>query len=311
MTHRQPTGHTVIELVDVRKQFGEVTAVNGLNLRVEAGEVVAFLGPNGAGKSTTIDLLLGLARPDSGTVRVCGRPPVDAVRHGLVAAVLQSGGLLRDFTVAETVRYVASVYPTARPVDQVMEVAGLTPIAGRRVGKCSGGEQQRLRFALALLPEPQVLVLDEPTTGMDVEARQDFWKAVRRDAERGRAVLFATHYLDEADAHADRIVVVREGVVVADGPAARIKNLATGRRIRVLWPGAELAAVRALPGVDSAEAYGDSVVLHTRDSDQVARHLLNHTAARDLEITATLESAFVALTGRDSSRPPEPDPEER
>ncbi|MFD0574086.1 hypothetical protein ACFQ0T_38825 [Kitasatospora gansuensis] len=146
---------------------------------------------------------------------------------------------------------------------------------------------------------------------MDVEARQDFWTAVRRDAERGRAVLFATHYLDEADAHADRIVVVREGVVVADGPAAKIKNLATGRRIRVLWPEAELAAVRALPGVDSAEAYGDSVLLHTRDSDRIARHLLNHTLARDLEITATLESAFMALTGRDSARPPEPDPEER
>ncbi|WP_457031032.1 ABC transporter ATP-binding protein [Kitasatospora sp. P5_F3] len=305
----------MIELVDVHKHFGEVTAVNGLNLRVETGEVVAFLGPNGAGKSTTIDLLLGLAGPDSGTVRVCGRPPVDAVRHGLVAAVLQSGGLLRDFTVAETVRYVASVYPAARPVGQVMEVAGLTPIAGRRVGKCSGGEQQRLRFALALLPEPQLLVLDEPTTGMDVEARQDFWQAVRRDAEHGRAVLFATHYLDEADAHADRIVVVREGVVVADGPAAKIKNMATGRQIRAHWPGASPAAVRALPGVDSAEAYGDSVLLRTRDSDRVARHLLNHTAARDLEINATLESAFVALTGRDSSRPPdgatEPDPEER
>lgn len=305
----------MIELVDVHKHFGEVTAVNGLNLRVEAGEVVAFLGPNGAGKSTTIDLLLGLARPDSGTVRVCGRLPVDAVRHGLVAAALQSGGLLRDFTVAETVRYVSSVYPTARPVDQVLEVAGLTSIAGRRVGKCSGGEQQRLRFALALLPEPRLLVLDEPTTGMDVEARQDFWKAVRRDAERGRAVLFATHYLDEADAHADRIVVVREGVVVADGPAAKIKNLAAGRQIRVLWPGAEPATVRALSGVDSAEVHGDSVMLRTRDSDRVARHLLNHTAARDLEITATLESAFVALTGRGSSRSPagatEPDPEER
>ncbi|MFC9328311.1 ABC transporter ATP-binding protein [Kitasatospora sp. NPDC057015] len=304
-----------MELVDVHKHFGEVTAVNGLNLRVGAGEVVAFLGPNGAGKSTAIDLLLGLARPDSGTVRVCGRAPVDAVRDGLVAAVLQSGGLLRDFTVAETVRYVASGYPTAAPVDEVMAVAGLTSIAGRRVGKCSGGEQQRLRFALALLPQPQLLVLDEPTTGMDVEARQDFWKVVRRDADRGRAVLFATHHLDEADAHADRIVVVREGVVVADGPAAQIKNLATGRQVRVLWPGAEPAAVRALPGVDSVEVHGDSVVLRTRDSDRVARHLLNHTAARDVEITATLESAFVALTGRGSSPSPagaaEPDPEER
>ncbi|AUG81645.1 multidrug ABC transporter ATPase [Kitasatospora sp. MMS16-BH015] len=297
------SGGEVIELHEVRKRFGEVTAVDGLSLRVAPGEVVAFLGPNGAGKSTTIDLLLGLARPDSGTVRVCGRPPVDAVRRGLVAAVLQSGGLLRDFTVAETVRYVASVYPAARPVKEVLELAGLTRIAGRRVGKCSGGEQQRLRFALALLPEPRLLVLDEPTTGMDVEGRQDFWKAVRRDADRGRTVLFATHYLDEADAYADRIVVVREGAVVADGPAATIKNLATGRQVRAVWPEADPAAVRALPGVDSAEAYGDSVLLRTRDSDRVVRHLLNHTEARDLEVTATLESAFVALTGRTSAPP--------
>ncbi|WBB75088.1 ABC transporter ATP-binding protein [Micromonospora sp. WMMD1128] len=286
-----------VELAGLTKTFGPVTAVDGLSLRITPGEVVAFLGPNGAGKTTTVDMLLGLARPDAGTVRVFGGSPTDAVRLGRVAAVMQTGGLLKDLTVAETVRMTAHFYGHTRPVTEVLERAGIAGIADRAVGKCSGGQQQRLRFALALLPDPDLMVLDEPTTGMDVEGRRDFWQAIRADARSGRTVLFATHYLDEADAYADRIVLVRAGRVVADGTTAEIKNLAAGRIVRATLPGADQAALAALPGVRSVEVRGDAILVHSEDSDVVARHLLTRTDARDLEITSrNLEDAFLALT---------------
>ncbi|MEW2142652.1 ABC transporter ATP-binding protein [Micromonospora vinacea] len=289
--------HPAVELDGLTKSFGAVTAVDGLSLRVQPGEVVAFLGPNGAGKTTTIDMMLGLSRPDTGTVRVLGGTPDEAVAWGRVAAVLQTGGLLKDLTVGETVRMTAHFYRHTRPAAEVLERAGITDIADRVVGRCSGGQQQRLRFALALLPDPDLMVLDEPTTGMDVEGRRDFWQALRRDARRGRTVIFATHYLDEADAYADRIVLVRQGRIVADGTTAEIKNLAAGRTVRATLPGAEQAALAALPGVDAVEVRGDSVLVRTGDSDAVARYLLTRTAARDVEITSrNLEDAFLALT---------------
>ncbi|MFC0002863.1 ABC transporter ATP-binding protein [Micromonospora siamensis] len=286
-----------VELAGLTKTFGPVTAVDGLDLRIAPGEVVAFLGPNGAGKTTTVDMLLGLAHPDAGTVRLFGGSPADAVRLGRVAAVMQTGGLLKDLTVAETVRLTAACYGRTRPVAEVLDRAGIADLADRLVGRCSGGQQQRLRFALALLPDPDLMVLDEPTTGMDVEGRRDFWQAIRADARAGRTVLFATHYLDEADAYADRIVLVRAGRVVADGTTAEIKNLAAGRVVRATLPGADQSALAALPGVRSVEVRGDAVLLHTEDSDLVARHLLTRTDARDLEITSrNLEDAFLALT---------------
>ncbi len=291
-----------VDLQNLTKSYGRVTAVDQLSLQVEPGEIVAFLGPNGAGKTTTIDMLLGLARPDQGVVRVYGKSPADAVARGEVSAVMQSGGLLKEFTVAETVAYTASLYANARPLAEVLERAGITHIADRRVGKCSGGEQQRLRFAMALLSDPRLLVLDEPTTGMDVEGRRDFWGAIRRDAARGRTILFATHYLDEADAHADRIVLIRQGRIVADGTTAEIKALASGRSVRATLPDAPIEVLRALPGVLAAEVRGDSVLLQCTDSDAVARYLLTHTAARDLEVVAqNLEAAFVALTSAQPS----------
>ncbi|WP_249713972.1 ABC transporter ATP-binding protein [Rhizomonospora bruguierae] len=293
---------TAVELTGLTKTFGPVTAVRGLSLRIEPGEVVAFLGPNGAGKTTTIDMMLGLARPTAGTVRVYGRTPAEAIAEGRVAAVMQSGGLLRDLTVAETVRMTASFFARTRPVAEVLERAGIAGIADRRVGKCSGGQQQRLRFAMALLPDPDLMVLDEPTTGMDVEGRREFWSAIRADARAGRTVLFATHYLEEADAYADRIVLIRRGEVVADGTAAQVKALAAGRVVRATLPGADEVALAALPGVDSAEVRGDTVLLHATDSDRVARHLLTRTPARDLEITSrNLEDAFIALTADDDA----------
>lgn len=286
-----------IEIRGLTKRFGPVTAVDGLDLAVRPGEVVAFLGPNGAGKTSTIDVVLGLARPTTGTVSVHGTSPREAVARGWVSAVLQTGGLLRDLTVRETVRMTASLFARTQPVDVVLERAGITAIADRRVAKCSGGEQQRLRFAMALLPDPRLLVLDEPTTGMDVEARRAFWSAIRDDARRGRTVLFATHYLEEADTHADRIVLVAHGRVVADGTPAQVKALSAGRVVRATWPGARLADLEGLPGVDELELDGDRVLVRAHDSDAVARFLLTRTPATDLQVTSRgLEDAFVSLT---------------
>jgi ABC-2 type transport system ATP-binding protein len=292
-----------VDIDAVTKRFGKVVAVDDLSLRIEPGEIVALLGPNGAGKTTSIDMILGLSDPTQGRVGVYGLSPRKAMSYGLVAAVMQTGGLLKDYTVEETVRLTASLFPDSRPVAEVLERAGIADIAGRIVGKCSGGQQQRLRFALALLPDPDLLILDEPTTGMDVEGRRDFWAAIRVDARRGRTVIFATHYLDEADAYADRIVLIRRGRIVADGTAAEIKALAAGRTVRATLPGASRDQLMSLAGVDSVEIRGDSVLLHGNDTDEVARWLLTQTSARDLEITSrNLEDAFVALTSDSADR---------
>ena len=224
-------------------------------------------------------------------------------------------------------RLTATLFAQTRPVEEVLDRAGISDISDRMVGKCSGGQQQRLRFAMALLPDPELLVLDEPTTGMDVEGRRDFWTAIRQDAGRGRTVLFATHYLEEADAYADRIILVRHGRIVADGTASEIKAMAAGRTVRATLPDADQVALLALPGVEHVELRGDTVLVQAADSDAVARHLLTATAARDLEITSrNLEEAFIALTGDGASdhrrweppmtatttratRPPDPRPE--
>ncbi|WP_330475600.1 ABC transporter ATP-binding protein [Terrabacter sp. C0L_2] len=311
------SGAPAVELRGLVKTFAparrshdtEVRAVDGIDLRIEAGEIVAFLGPNGAGKTTTLDMVLGLTEPTSGTAEVFGRRPREAVIGGHVSAVLQTGGLLRDLTVRETVRMVASTYAVTTPVDEVIERAGLAALADRRVSKCSGGEQQRLRFALALLPDPRLLVLDEPTAGMDVTARRDFWDTMRADAGTGRTVVFATHYLEEADAFADRIVLVAGGRIVADGTTAEIRARASGRTVSATMPSGSVASsvarLRGVDGVRDVEERGSRVVVTATDSDAVARLLLLELGGTDLEIvTAGLEQAFMTLTGDDRPVPP-------
>ncbi|SDT48866.1 ABC transporter ATP-binding protein [Actinoplanes derwentensis] len=292
-----------VRLAGVIKRYGTVTAVDSIDLHIRPGEVVALLGPNGAGKTTTVDMLLGLTRPDSGTVRIHGLPPREAVAQGRISAVMQTGGLLKDYTVEETARLTALLFGKPRTaVTAALQRAGIADIGDRLVGKCSGGQQQRLRFAMALLPDPDLLILDEPTTGMDVGGRRDFWDAIREDAAGGRTVIFATHYLEEADAYADRIVLVRRGRIVADGTAAEVKALAAGRTVRATLPGAGLTDWSRIPGVESSEVRGDTVHLHGRDSDAIARHLLTRTEARDLEITSrNLEDAFLTLTAEDAA----------
>ena len=297
-----------VELIDLGRTFptkdadgrpATAVAVDRIDLTIGVGEVVALLGPNGAGKTTTLDIVLGLIEPTRGTARVLGRLPRRAVQDGLVSAVLQTGGLLADLTVAETVQYVAATYRGHHDDPAtVLARAGLTTVAGRRVSKCSGGEQQRLRFALALLADPQLLVLDEPTAGMDVAARRDFWAVMRKESSRGRTVVFATHYLEEADDFADRIVLVADGRVVADGPTARIRAAATGRVVSAVVP--DVAVARSALGAwaGALEIDGHRVTVRTAESDAVARVLLADLGGHDLEITTgSLEDAFVQMTG--------------
>ncbi|TDE94923.1 ABC transporter ATP-binding protein [Occultella glacieicola] len=297
-----PTRRAAVGLTGVTKDFGQVRAVRGIDLEIHPGEVVAFLGPNGAGKTTTIDMILGLSEPTSGEVRVLGLAPRHAIARGLVSAVMQTGGLLKDLTVRETVAYTASLFVDTRPVAEVLATAGIADIADRKVGRCSGGEQQRLRFAMALLSNPALLLLDEPTTGMDVEGRRAFWNSIRRDTDTGRTVLFATHYLEEADQYADRIVLISQGRIVADGSGAQIRALASGRTVRASVGRVDTTAIAAIAGVDSVNLTGDRLTVHAGDSDAVARYLLDRTDATDLEIVSKgIEEAFLRLTGSSDS----------
>ncbi|MER7274314.1 ABC transporter ATP-binding protein [Dactylosporangium sp. NPDC000244] len=286
-----------VQLAGLTRRFGPVTAVDGLDLTIRRGEVVALLGPNGAGKSTTIDMLLGLLRPDSGEVRLYGESPAKAIARGAVGALMQTGGLLPDLTAEETVRLAAALQRNPRDVGEVIARAGVAEFARQRVGGLSGGQQQRIRFAMALVSNPDLLVLDEPTTGMDVETRRAFWASMREETAQGRTVLFATHYLEEADDYADRIVLLRAGRIVADGTSAQIKAAVSGRTIRATVPGADLAGLAGLPGVERVETRGEQVLLHCDDSDAALRALLDATTAHDIEVTSrNLEDAFIALT---------------
>jgi ABC-2 type transport system ATP-binding protein len=277
---------------------GPVHAVRGIEVSIARGETVALLGPNGAGKSTTVDMLLGLSRPDAGEVSVFGRAPREAVDAGMVGAMLQTGELIRDLSVRELISLVASLYSQPMAVDDVLDLAGLNEVADQRTQKLSGGQTQRVRFAIALVPDPELLVLDEPTVAMDAQARRDFWAAMREYAARGRTVLFATHYLEEADANADRAVLMAQGRVVADGPTTEIKGRVGTRTIRATLQDGGIDELAALPGVTSAERRGEAVVLRCSDSDSAIRALLQHYAgARDIEIAgAGLEEAFLELT---------------
>jgi ABC-2 type transport system ATP-binding protein len=268
------------------------------------GETVALLGPNGAGKSTTIDMMLGLLAPDDGAVSLFGRSPADAVAAGAVGAMLQTGSLIRDLSVRELVTMMASLYPKPLAVEEVLELTGASEFASQRTQKLSGGQTQRVRSAVALVSNPQLLVLDEPTVAMDVEGRHAFWHTMREFATRGKTIVFATHYLEEADAYADRAVLMARGRVVADGPTNEIKAMVGTRTIRATLPGVELDALAGLAGVSSADRRGEAVVLTCADSDQAIRALLAaYPGARDIEIIAAgLEEAFLTLTG-DAAEP--------
>ncbi|WP_406487893.1 ABC transporter ATP-binding protein [Streptomyces phaeochromogenes] len=296
---------SVVGFDQVTKTYGSVRAVDGLTLALHPGETVALLGPNGAGKSTTLDLLLGLKHPDGGSVRVFGGSPREAIVGGRVGAMLQSGGLMDEVTVGELVRLACDLHPKPFPVSDVLARASLTQLADRKVNKLSGGQQQRVRFALATAGDSDLIVLDEPTTGMDVSARQAFWATMREQADQGRTVLFATHYLEEADAIADRVLVLHRGRLLADGTAAEIKAKAGARRIAFDLEGPiDEPALRDLPFLTALDVSGHTVRIQSSDADATVHALYGlGVYPRNLEVAGLgLEQAFVAITAAEEAR---------
>ena len=295
------TATDILTLRGVRRSFAATEVVAGIDLRVDAGETVALLGPNGAGKSTTLAMVLGLLSPSSGKITVLDRSPHQAIAGGLVGAMLQSGagsGLPPKTRVGELVRFMGSLYPAPLSPSVVLERAGLTSLAGRKVDRLSGGELQRVRFALAICADPQLLILDEPTVGFDVPARRSFWQTVGAFAAAGRAVVFATHYLAEAEEVAKRVVVLHQGHIVADGPVHEIRRTVATKRVRFRAPQVDPGILRNLPAVRHMETADGTVTLDSTDADATVSGLYQLSIAfSDLEVTAAgLEEAFLTLT---------------
>jgi ABC-2 type transport system ATP-binding protein len=288
-----------IRLAGLTKKFGSLTAVNDVDLDIQPGEVVALLGPNGAGKSTTIDLLLGLAAPTDGTAELFGEDPRHAIVTGRVGAMLQGGALLPTTTVRESVALIQALHKHPLSVEEAMQRAGIADLAKQKVASLSGGQLQRARFAVAVVSNPDLLILDEPTAAMDVAARHSFWQSMREFTNQGKPVVFATHYLDEADAFADRIVIMAAGSIIADGTPSEVKSVVSGRTLSFsLSPVPALSRIRDLPGATSVTVRGTRLEVHTENSDATLRALLAaYPAAADIEIVSrNMDDAFMALT---------------
>ncbi len=289
----------------VSHRYGSHLALDDLCLEVARGETVALLGPNGAGKSTTISLLLGLLRPQMGSIEVLGATPHRAVAQGRVGAMLQTGpgsGLPSGVRVEAALQLARRLYPRPAPFDVTVERAGVGGLLDRQTQRLSGGQVQSVRFAIAIAGDPELVFLDEPTSAMDVSARRSFWRMIGQFSREGRTVLFATHHLHEADQIADRVVVVNHGRVVADGPGATLKAAVASRQVRFVCEHPDPARLDQLEGVTDVEVHGKGVALASLDADATVRALVrHHISFTDLEVTgAGLEDAFVALTEADS-----------
>ncbi len=285
---------TVIALDRATKRFGGLTAVDGLSLEIGRGSTVALLGANGAGKSTTVGMLMGLVQPDAGRVTVAGRTPRQAVVAGRIAAMLQDSGLMPGVTAGELVGLAGRMYPAPLPVAEALELAGLRELARRRVERLSGGQAQRLKFALVAVAGAETMLLDEPTRALDVQGRREFWTAIRNCAAAGRTILFATHYLDEVEENADRVVVLARGRVAADGDPARIREAGGGAVVRFRHPPNE--ALPPLPG-EVGHEHGWTTVRTSVPDDVVRRLAASDVAWRDLRVSPpSLEESFLALT---------------
>jgi len=295
-------GGPIVAFDNVSKHYGSLKAVDGLSLELRTGETVAILGPNGAGKSTSLDMLLALRKPTSGKIRMFGSDPYHAVKSGRVGAMLQSGGLMPEVTVRELVTLVSGFYPRPVPPEIIMKRAGISEIAEQRVDRLSGGQTQRVRFALAIAGECELIVLDEPTTAMDVESRQLFWANMRAEVAEGRTVLFATHYLEEADHAADRILVINRGRLLADGTPAEIKQRAGARRLSFRLDQVDEPFLLELPGLVNLEIRGDLVNIQAANSDAALYAVLDAGyRPREIEVTSLgLEQAFLAITSQDN-----------
>src|ERR1700678_1376859 len=290
-------GSVIASLRSVSKRFGQQIALDRLSLELRRGEVVALLGPNGAGKTTAVRLLLGLSQATSGEVRIFGGNPRDRANRLRLGAMLQVGRMPETLRVREHLQLFSSYYANPRPLAELLVVAGLEGLEEKLFGTLSGGQKQRVLFALALCGDPDLICLDEPTLGMDVEARRALWAQVRKLAARGKTILLTTHYLEEADALASRIIVIQKGKVIAEGTPAELKAGDKSRTIRCTTS-LQLSFVSALAGVTSVEQDGNAMLVRTQTPEAVLRTMLAHDAALSgLEVrTAALEDAFLALT---------------
>ena len=287
----------VASLEGVNKNYGEVRALSGVNFAVHKGEVVALLGPNGAGKTTAVKLLLGLIQPNSGQARVFGGDPVNPENRLRTGAMLQVGRVPETLRVREHIDLFSTYYQKHLPIAEVLAAAGLEKLSDRKFGELSGGQKQRVLFALAICGDPDLLFLDEPTVGLDVEARRMLWDEIRRLVSRGKTVLLTTHYLQEADALANRIAVINQGQIIAEGTPTEIKAQTSGKKIRCITS-LSLDALRRIPGVREVQEDREAVEIHAGEAEPVIRELLLRDASLSgLEITsAGLEEAFLALT---------------
>jgi ABC-2 type transport system ATP-binding protein len=289
----------IASLENVSKKFGRQIALDSFSLQLRAGEVVALLGPNGAGKTTAVRLLLGLSQATSGKVTIFGGNPRDRASRLRLGAMLQVGRMPEMLRVREHLQVFSSYYAQPRPLDELLVIAGLEGLEERFFGTLSGGQKQRVLFALALCGDPDLICLDEPTLGMDVEARRAMWEQVRKLAARGKTILLTTHYLEEAVALASRIVVIQRGKMVAQGTPHELKTADGSRSIRCTTS-LPASFVSALPGVRSVEQDGDAMLVRTPTPEAVLRTMLLQDAALSgLEVrAAALEDAFLALTNQ-------------
>jgi len=292
-----PPVRSVARTRSLTKTYGSVTALRNVNFDLRSGELLALLGPNGAGKTTLVRMLLGLASPDSGSVSVFGTNPRDEAMRYRVGAMLQVARVPETLKVREHVDLFSSYYPNPMAIAETLRIAGLEDIQYRRFGELSGGQRQRVFFAISICGNPDLLFLDEPTVGLDVEARRLMWTQIRALVARGKTVLLTTHYLHEADALPDRILVLQHGNIVAEGTPAEIKSRAIGKQIRCSSH-LSLDQILAIPGVLSATADRQKFELHVQAAEPVVRELLQRDSwLADLEVTnAGLEEAFLALT---------------
>src|SRR6202521_6108834 len=292
----------VASLEGVNKNYGSVRALRGVDFRVRAGEVVALLGPNGAGKTTAVKLLLGLIQPNSGRARVFGGDPANPENRMRTGAMLQVGRVPETLRVCEKINLFSSYYERPMPMAEVLAAAGLEKLSDRKFGDLSGGQRQRVLFALAICGNPDLLFLDEPTVGLDVESRRMLWDEIRRLVEGDKTVLLTTHYLEEADALADRVAVINCGEIIAEGTPAEIKAKTSGKRIRCITR-LGLTRLRQIPGVVEVREDREAVEIHSGEAESVVRELLAlDPLLSGLEISsAGLEEAFLALTKDNSS----------
>ena len=288
---------TVASLDAVNMNYGNIRALRGVDFQVRAGEVVALLGPNGAGKTTAVKLLLGLLQPNAGRARVFGGDPTNPENRMRTGAMLQVGRVPETLRVREHVDLFSSYYPKPMPSAEVLAAVGLGKLGDRKFGDLSGGQRQRVLFALAICGDPDLLFLDEPTVGLDVEARRMLWDEIRRMVSRGKTVLLTTHYLQEADALADRVAVISQGEIIAQGTPSEIKAKTAGKRIRCVTS-LSLNTLRQIPGVTDVKEDREAIELHAIEAESIVRELLARDAGLSgLEVTsAGLEEAFLALT---------------